>query len=116
MTTTDPLFGTLFALSLSPGQQVSPLIQLIPFALVLAIFYFVILLPMQKKQKKVQAFLDGLKAGDKVVTTGGLFGSIARISDQIVQLQVATNVRVDISKAAIVGYQGQAPVVEAPNT
>lgn len=116
MTTTDPLFVTLFALSSSPGQQVSPLIQLIPFALVLAIFYFVILLPMQKKQKKVQAFLDGLKAGDKVVTTGGLFGSIARISDQIVQLQVATNVRVDISKAAIVGYQGQAPVVEAPNT
>ena len=57
-----------------------------------------------------------LKVGDKVVTTGGLFGSIARISDQIVQLQVAPNVRVDISKAAIVGYQGQAPVVEAPNT
>ena len=71
---------------------------------------------MQKKQKKVQAFLDTLKAGDKVVTTGGLLGSIAKINDQVVQLQVAPNVRVDISKAAIVGYQGQAPVVEAPNT
>ena len=116
MTTTDSLFGTLFALASSPGQSVSPLIQLIPFALVLAIFYFVILLPMQKKQKKVQEFLDALKVGDKVVTTGGLFGSIAKISEQIVQLQVAPNVRVDISKAAIVGYQGQAPVVEAPNT
>jgi preprotein translocase subunit YajC len=115
MTTTDPL-GTLLALASSPGQQVSPLVQLIPFALVLAIFYFVILLPMQKKQKKVQEFLDALKVGDKVVTTGGLLGSIAKISDQIVQLQVAPNVRVDISKAAIVGYQGQAPVVEAPNT
>ena len=116
MTTTDPLIGSLFALASSPDQQVSPLIQLIPFALVLAIFYFVILLPMRKKQKKVQEFLDALKAGDKVVTTGGLFGSIAKISDQVVQLQVAPNVRVDISKAAIVGYQGQAPVVEAPNT
>ncbi|MFA5911417.1 MAG: preprotein translocase subunit YajC [Vicinamibacterales bacterium] len=94
----------------------SPLIQLIPFALVLAIFYFVILLPMKKKQKKVQEFLDALKAGDKVVTTGGLYGSIAKISDQVVQLQVAPNVRVDVSKAAIVGYQGQAPIVEAPNT
>ncbi|OFW42558.1 MAG: preprotein translocase subunit YajC [Acidobacteria bacterium RIFCSPLOWO2_12_FULL_67_14b] len=99
----------------SPDQQVSPLIQLIPFALVLAIFYFVILLPMKKKQKKVQEFLDALKVGDKVVTSGGLFGSIAKINDQVVQLQVAQNVRVDISKAAIVGYQGQAPVVEAPN-
>jgi preprotein translocase subunit YajC len=116
MTTTDPLFGTLFALAASPGQQVSPLIQLIPFALVLAIFYFVILLPMKKKQAKVAAFLDALKAGDKVVTSGGLFGSIAKITDQVVQLQVAPNVRVEISKAAIVGYQGQAPVVEAPNT
>lgn len=116
MTTTDPLIAPLFALAASPDQQVSPLIQLIPFALVLAIFYFVILLPMRKKQKKVQEFLDALKVGDKVVTTGGLFGSIAKISDQVVQLQVAPNVRVDISKAAIVGYQGQAPVVEAPNT
>jgi preprotein translocase subunit YajC len=71
---------------------------------------------MKKKQKKVQEFLEALKVGDKVVTTGGLFGSIAKISDQVVQLQVAPNVRVDISKAAIVGYQGQAPVVEAPNT
>ena len=116
MTTTDPLIAPLFALAASPDQQVSPLIQLIPFALVLAIFYFVILLPMRKKQKKVQEFLDALKVGDKVVTTGGLFGSIAKISDQVVQLQVAPNVRVDISKAAIVGYQGQAPVVEAPST
>ena len=52
MTTTDPLFGMLLALGGSPGQ-VSPLIQLIPFALVLAIFYFVILLPMKSRQKKV---------------------------------------------------------------
>jgi len=116
MTTTDPLLAPLFALAASPDQQVSPLVQLIPFALVLAIFYFVILLPMKKKQKKVQEFLDALKVGDKVVTTGGLFGSIAKISEQVVQLQVAPNVRVDVSKAAIVGYQGQAPVVEAPNT
>lgn len=115
MTTTDPHFGLLLALAASPDQQVSPLIQLIPFALVLAIFYFVILLPMKKKQKKVQEFLEALKVGDKVVTSGGLFGSIAKINDQVVQLQVAQNVRVDISKAAIVGYQGQAPVVEAPN-
>jgi len=116
MTTTDPLFGLLLALGASPGQQVSPLIQLIPFALVLAIFYFVILLPTRNRQKKVEAFLASLKVGDKVVTTGGIFGSIAKISDDAVQLQIAPNVRVDISRAAIVGYQGQAPVVDAPNT
>jgi len=116
MTTTDPLFGLLLALGASPGQQVSPLIQLIPFALVLAIFYFVILLPTRNRQKKVEAFLASLKVGDKVVTSGGIFGSIAKMSDDAVQLQIAPNVRVDISRAAIVGYQGQAPVVDAPNS
>jgi len=93
-------------------QAMSPWIQLIPFALVLAIFYFVILLPMKRRQKKVQEFLDGLKIGDKVVTTGGIFGSITKVTEQSIQLQIAPNVRVDISRAAVVGFQGQAPVAD----
>jgi len=93
-------------------DQVSPWVQLIPFALVLGIFYFVILLPMKRRQKKVQAFLEALKIGDRVVTTGGIFGSVTKISDASIQLQIAPNVRVDISRAAIVGFQGQAPVAD----
>jgi preprotein translocase subunit YajC len=116
MTTSDPLIGMVLAFAASPDQQVSPLVQLIPFALVLAIFYFVILLPMKKRQKKVQEFLAALKVGDKVVTTGGIYGSIAKLGEDAVQLQIAPNVRVDVSRAAIVGYQGQAPVVEASNS
>jgi preprotein translocase subunit YajC len=116
MTTTDPLFGMLIALAASPDGQVNPLVQLIPFALVLAIFYFVILMPMKKRQKKVQEFLSALKVGDKVVTSGGIHGSIAKMGEDAVQLQIAPNVRVDVSRAAIVGYQGQAPVVDAPNS
>ena len=116
MTTTDPHFGMILALASSPGQQVNPLIQLIPFALVLAIFYFVILLPMKNRQKKVEAFLSALKVGDKVVTTGGLFGSIAKVNEDKISLQIAPNVRVDIARSAVVGLQGQPPVVETPNT
>ena len=93
-------------------DQVSPWVQLIPFALVLGIFYFVILLPMKRRQKKVQAFLEALKVGDRVVTTGGIFGSVTKISDGSIQLQIAPNVRVDVSRAAIVGFQGQAPVAD----
>ena len=112
------LFAFPFLLAMgAPPQGAAPAwVQIIPFALVLGIFYFVILLPMKRKQKKVQEFLDGLKVGDKVVTSGGLFGSIAKLGDASVQLQVAPNVRVDISRAAIVGYQGQAPVVEAASS
>jgi preprotein translocase subunit YajC len=102
----------VLAMASPPDQAVSPWIQLIPFALVLGIFYFVILLPMKRRQKKVQEFVDGLKVGDRVVTTGGIFGSITKLTDQSIQLQIAPNVRVDVSRAAIVGYQGQAPVAD----
>ena len=108
--------GLVLALSAAPGQAVSPLVQLIPFALVLAIFYFVIMLPMKRRQKKVQEFLDALKVGDRVVTTGGLYGSITKVNEQSVHLQVAQNVRLEVARNAIVGYQGQAPVVDSSHT
>jgi preprotein translocase subunit YajC len=83
--------------------------------LVLGIFYFIILLPMKRRQKKVQQFLEALKVGDRVVTSGGIFGSITKLSDRSVQLQIADKVRIEVSKAAIVGYQGQEPVApESP--
>lgn len=98
------------AMAASPNQGVSPLVQFIPFALVLAIFYFVILLPMKRRQKKVEEFLAALKVGDKVVTTGGLHGAVTKLEGPTVQLQIAPNVRVDVTRASVVGYQGQAPV------
>jgi preprotein translocase subunit YajC len=104
----------VFALGASPDGGAAWL-QFIPFVLVLGIFYFIILLPMKRKQQKVQEFLDSLKVNDRVVTTGGIYGQITRLDDQKVQLQIADKVRIDVAKAAIGGYQGQAPVVEAQN-
>jgi preprotein translocase subunit YajC len=103
--------GPVFAMAAAP-EGGSPWLQFVPFAIVLAIFYFIILLPMKRKQQKVQAFLDNLKVGDRVVTTGGMYGQITRLNEQSVQLQIADKVRVDVSRAAIGGYQGQEPVVE----
>ena len=103
--------GSVFALGATP-EGGSPWFQLIPFALVLAIFYFIILLPMKRKQQKIQAFVDGLKVGDRVITTGGIHGQITRLGDVSVQLQIADKVRVEVARAAIGGYQGQEPVVE----
>ncbi len=100
----------VIAMAAAPNSTVNPLIQFIPFVLVLGIFYFVILLPMKRRQKKVEEFLGALKVGDKVVTTGGLYGSVAKLDSDSVQLQIAPNVRVEVSRAAIVGYQGQPPV------
>ena len=98
----------------APAQGApSPWVQLLPFVLVLAIFYFIILLPMKRRQQKVAAFLSALKIGDRVVTSGGIFGTITRLNDESVQVQIADKVRIEVSRAAVVGYQGQEPVVPA---
>ncbi|SRR6266536_514958 len=104
--------ASVFALGASPDGG-SPWLQLVPFVLVLGIFYFIILLPMKRKQQKVQAFLDSLKVNDRVITTGGIYGQIMKVDDQKVQLQIAEKVRIEVAKTAIGGYQGQPPVVEA---
>jgi preprotein translocase subunit YajC len=105
----------LVALGTPPEGAPSPWLQLIPFALILGIFYFVMVLPMRRRQQKVQAFLGALKVGDKIITSGGIYGSITRLSDESVQIQVANNVRIEVSRPAIVGYQGQEPVVPESN-
>jgi len=107
----------VLAMGTPPEGGVSPLVQLLPFASILAIFYLVILLPMRRRQKKVQEFLEALKVGDKVVTTGGLHGVVTKLADKVLQIQIADRVRVEVSRSAIVGYQGQDPVVpESTNT
>jgi len=87
-------------------------VQFLPFALILAIFYFIILLPMKRRQKKVAEFRDALKVGDKVITTAGIYGSITKLNEKSVQLQVADKVRIEVSRAAVGGLQGQEPVVQ----
>jgi preprotein translocase subunit YajC len=106
---------SIFALA-APPDGGSVWLQLVPFALVLGIFYFIILLPMKRKQAKVRDFLDNLKVGDKIITTGGIYGQVTKLNGDSVQLQVADKVRIEIAKAAVGGYQGQPPVVEAQGT
>ena len=124
--------GVIFAMGLTADGG-SPLLQIVPFILILAIFYFIILLPSKRKQQKVQEFLEKImhptnpthnmdlflhqtiKQHDRIITTSGIYGQIAKINGDRVQLQVADKVRIDVSKAAIGGYQGQPPVVESAN-
>ena len=106
--------GPVFAMG-ATAEGGSLAVQVIPFILILAIFYFVILLPGKRKQQKVQEFLNNLKESDRVITTSGIYGQITRISGDKVQLQIADKVRIDVSRAAIGGMQGQPPVVEPQN-
>src|SRR5687768_905927 len=120
MTSSDLVSGirdwavpNLVAMGAPPQGGGAAWLQFIPFLLVLGIFYFVILLPMKKRQQKVQAFLAALKVDDRVITSGGIYGTITKLNDDTVQLQIANAVRIQVSRAAIVGYQGQEPVGDA---
>jgi preprotein translocase subunit YajC len=110
MTAMHETAGLLLAMATPGDQPVSPWVQLAPFVFILAIFYVIIIFPMRRRQKKVQQFLEALKVNDRVVTTGGIYGVITKINERSVQLQIADKVRIELSKAAIGGYQGQEPV------
>ena len=102
-----------FVLAMAQPQGApSPLVQLMPIVLIVAIFFFLVVLPMRKRQSKVQAFLAALKTGDKVITSGGIYGTITRVDEGTLQLQIADKVRIDVARNAVVGYQGQPPVAE----
>jgi preprotein translocase subunit YajC len=101
----------IFAMG-TPLEGGSLWLQLVPYVFIVAIFYFVLLLPMKRKQQKVQQFLDSLKVNDRVVTTGGIYGQITRLGEQTIQLQIADKVRIEVARAAVGGYQGQEPVQE----
>ena len=62
----------------------------------------------------MQSFQTGLKAGDKIITSGGIYGTITKVDEHTLQLQIANNVRIDVARNAIVGYQGQPPVADNP--
>ena len=74
-----------------------------PLIVIFAIFYFLLILPQQRRQKKWQGMLDTLKTGDKVVTSGGLRGTIIALKDDAVHLRIPPdNLRVEVTKASVV--------------
>ena len=89
------------------AQQSMPamLMAMAPFIVIFLIFYFLIIAPQRKQQKETEKMLASLKRGDRVVTSGGIHGTIADLkdADKIVVLQVAQNVRVDVSRSAVTG-------------
>ena len=84
------------------GQGGSSLLQLfVPFLLVFAIFYLLVIAPARKKQKTHAEMLQNLKSGDRVVTNGGLYGTVVAVTDSTVQLRIADQVKVEVARHAI---------------
>ena len=81
------------------------LMAFLPLVIIMVIFYVLLILPAQRRQKKTQQMISALKNGDKVVTNGGLFGTIVGLEGDAVQLRIADQVKVKILRSAIAGLQ-----------
>lgn len=92
-----------------PNQNV--LVQMLPFALMLGIFYFLVLRPMRKRQKAVADFQAALKVGDRVILTSGIHAQITKLADKTVKVQIADRVVIEVARAAVGGIQGEEPLV-----
>jgi len=75
----------------------------VPFILMFVIFYFLLIKPQQKRQREHQEMVKALKAGDKVLTAGGIFGEVVQVSDKAITVEIAERVRVKISPGSISG-------------
>jgi len=93
----------MFALSGASqgGEGGNPFMMFVPIILIFVVFYFILIRPQQKKQKAHQALLTQLKKGDRVVTNGGLYGTVSDAKDHVVVLKIAENVKVEVVKSAV---------------
>ena len=92
------------------AQQQSLYSMLLPMVLIIVVFYFFMIRPQMKRQKELQKFRSALQRGDKVVTTGGLYGKIEEIKDNIIVLEIAPNVKVRVDKSVVLKDITDAPV------
>ncbi len=96
-------------LALLAQAQPGGIALFLPLILIMVIFYFLMILPAQRRQKKVTEMLTNLKNGDKVITNGGIYGTIVGLEGDTVQLRVAEQVKMKVARNAIAGLQAEPP-------
>ena len=107
--TSEILSAGLLSLIAQVPVQPGGIALFLPLILIMVIFYFLMILPAQRKQKKVTEMLQALKNGDKVITNGGIYGTIVGLEPDAVQLRVADQVKIKVARSAIAGLQAEAP-------
>ncbi|PIE68605.1 MAG: preprotein translocase subunit YajC [Deltaproteobacteria bacterium] len=95
--------GVAWAQGAAPGGAAGGLASFVPLILIFIIFYFLLIRPQQKKAKEHQALLNNLKKGDKIITGGGIHGQITGLTDTVVTVEIAENVRIKVNRGSILG-------------
>lgn len=94
--------NALYIAQAAAGQQGDPMSMLITFGLIGIIFYFLLIRPQRKQQKELKERQENLKAGDKVVSAGGIYGIVREVQQDTVKLEIAPNTIIKIAKTSIV--------------
>ena len=97
--------GITLALAGSPGGEQNPFAGILLMGIIFAIFYFVLIMPMRNKQKKLEQLVHELKSGDKVIISPGIFGTIEGVEDDAFQVRIAEKTRIRVLKSAVAGLQ-----------
>ncbi len=84
------------------AQGTASLLAYSPFVLVFLVWFFLFIRPQQKKQKALTTMLSNIKKGDKIITSGGILGTVAKVADDKISLTIANNVTIDMLKSAVV--------------
>jgi preprotein translocase subunit YajC len=86
---------------LQQGGAGAFIIQIIPIVGIIGIFYFLVIAPANKQRRKTEAMLAALKKGDRVITSGGIHGTIQSVEEDVVQLKIAENVKIRLARSAV---------------
>ena len=89
------------------GGGGSPLAPLLMMGVIFVIFYFLLIRPQQKRTKEHRALLDSLKVGDNVLTSGGIYGRVTGLRENVVTIEISDKVRVKVSRGHIAGVEKQ---------
>lgn len=84
------------------GSDANPLMSFLPLLLIIVVFYFFMIRPQVKRQKETRKFRESLQKGDKVVTTGGIYGKVVKIEETVIQLEISKEVVIKVDKNGIV--------------
>jgi preprotein translocase subunit YajC len=92
----------IILMSQPAGQESNPLMSMLPLLLIVVVFYFFMIRPQMKRQKEVRKFRESLAKGDKVVTTGGIYGKIVEVKETTIILEISKDVNIVVDKNGII--------------
>ena len=98
---------TILAIFLQTGGAGGLISSFLPIILIFGVFYFLLIVPQRKRQKELQETISRLKAGDRIVTTGGIIGTITAVRETSLLLRSADKSIIEVARSAVAGLQGE---------